>query len=91
MFCMLISPYVSRNNSNLEKQVVLLLIQNGNGWHYSAVKILSALLIGITSKHYCDFYCLNYFHSIRTKNKLKSHKKVFQNKNFCHVYYLSKS
>ena len=38
-------------------------------------KKLSALLRGITSKHHGDFYCLNYLHSFRTENKLKSHEK----------------
>ena len=46
------------------------------GWHYLAVKKLSKLLTGITSKHHGDFYCLNFFHSFRTENKLKSHENV---------------
>ena len=37
--------------------------------HYLAVKNLSALLRGITSKHKGDFYCLNCSHSFRTENK----------------------
>ena len=45
-------------------------------WHYLAVKKLSALLRGITSKHFDDFYCLYCLHSFRIKNKLESHKKV---------------
>ena len=56
------------------------MITSGERWHYLAVKKLSALLIGITSKHKGDFYCLYYFHSFRTKNKLESHKKVCENK-----------
>ena len=39
------------------------------GQHYLAVKKLSALLRGITSKHKGDFYCLNCSHSFRTENK----------------------
>ena len=35
------------------------------GWHYHAVKILSALLRGITSKHNSDFHCLNCLYSFR--------------------------
>ena len=46
------------------------------GWHYLAVKKLSALLHGITSKHKGDFYCLNCLHFFRTENELKSHEKV---------------
>ena len=36
------------------------------------VKNLSGLFKGITSNHYGDFYCLNYFHSYRTKNRLEA-------------------
>ena len=37
----------------------------------------------ITSKHERDFYCLNCLHSFRTQNKLKSHEKICENKDFC--------
>ena len=50
-------------------------------------KKLSALLRVILSKHDGDFYCLNCFHLFRTKNKLESHKKVCENKEFCNVVY----
>ena len=41
-------------------------------WHYLAVvKKLSAFLRGITSNNNGDIYCLNCFHSFRTKNKLE--------------------
>ena len=39
-------------------------------WHYLAVKKLSALLRGITSKNSGACCCLNCLHSFRTKNKL---------------------
>ena len=51
----------------------------------SCSKKLSPLLRGITSKNYGDFHCLNCLHSFRTKNKLESHKKVCENKDFCNV------
>ena len=51
------------------------MISNGENWHYLTVKNLSRLLRGITSNHDEDFYCLNCFHSYRTKNKLEAHKK----------------
>ena len=54
-------------------------------WHYLAVNILSALLKGITSKKNGGFYCLNCLHSFRTKEKLESHRKVWENKDFCKV------
>ena len=74
-----------------EKQVTLLLISNGQGRHYVEVKKLSGLLRGITSKDDGDLYCLNCFHSIKTKNKLELHKKVFENKDFCNVVMSSRS
>ena len=67
--------YVSKHNSNREKQAILLMIPNGEGWHYITVKQLPALLRGITSKHHGDFYFLHYLHSFQTKNKHESHKK----------------
>ena len=45
----------------------------------------SGLLKGITSTHEKDFYCLNCFHSYRTKNKLESHKKICENHNYIHA------
>ena len=39
--------YVLKHYSNREKQVLLLTTANGEGWHYLAVKKLSALLKGI--------------------------------------------
>ena len=79
------SGYVSKHNSNREKQVILLMILNREKWHYLAVDKLSASLRGITSKHSGDFYCLNCFHYFRPKNKLESHKRVCENKGFCNV------
>ena len=57
------------------------------GWHFLAVKKLSTLLRGITSKHHKDF-CLNCLDFYRTENKLKSHEKYEKIKIFvelqCH-------
>ena len=62
------------------------MISNGEKQrHYLAVKKLSALLREITSKNNVDFYCLNSFHSFRTKKKLESHTRVCENKDFCNV------
>ena len=77
--------YKSRHNLTREKQVILLMISNGENWHYLVVKNLSGLLRGITSNHKEDFYCLNCFHSYRRKNKLKEHKKICENHDYCHV------
>ena len=56
-------PYVSKHNSNREKQVILLMISNRKKtMELFCSKKASALLRGITSKHYGDFYCLNCLH-----------------------------
>ena len=97
MFCMLKMKkhpaYVSKHNSNHEKQVILLIISNREThkaksegwqlWHYLAVKKLVALLRRITSKHHVSFIaCL---HSFTTKEKVQLHKKVCENKDFCNI------
>ena len=46
---------------------------------------MSTLFRRITSKHDGDFYCLNCFHSYTTENKLKKHKKVCENHDYCYV------
>ena len=44
----------------------------------------------MTSEHHCDFYCLNYLHSLATKSKRESYEKVCENKDFCNVAMPSK-
>ena len=61
------------------------MITDGKKWHYLVAKNLSGLFKGITSNHYGDFYCLNCFHSYRTKSKLEAHKKVCEKHDYCHV------
>ena len=77
--------YKSKQNLTCDKQVILLMITNGEKWHYLTVKNLPGLLRGITSTHKEDFYCLNCFHSYRTKNKLEVHKKICENHNYCNI------
>ena len=49
------------------------------------MKCLSALLRGITSNHKEDLYCLNCFNSYSTEKKLKKHKKVCNDHDYCYV------
>ena len=77
--------YKSKHNLTREKRVILLMISNGENWHYLTVKNLSRLLRGITSNQDGDFYCLNCFHSYRTKNKLEAHEKICENRDYCHI------
>ena len=60
---------VSKHKSNREKQVIPLMIPNGEGWHCLSIIKLFQLLKRITSKHHGDFYCFNCLHFFRTKNK----------------------
>ena len=64
--------YKSKYNKEYENRfsVTVLVIPDGKKWHDLAVKKLSTLLRGVTSKHDGDFYCLNCFHSYSTKDKL---------------------
>ena len=70
--------YVSKDNANCEKQVILLMISKREGyktnihgqWHYLVVKKLSALLRGITSKNHGDSYCLNCLYFFTTEKNV---------------------
>ena len=62
-----------------------MITDDGERWHYLAVRSLSALLRGISSSNNGDFYCLNCFHSYRKLNKLKKHERVCKNHDYCHV------
>ena len=90
--------YKSIYNRKRENQVVLLMITNGEKWHYIALKSertddgfncpissLSRLFRRITSNHNGDFYCLNCLHSFRTDNVLKRHERLCDNNDYCSV------
>ena len=78
--------YISKYNHKRDNQVILLMItDDGKKCHYLAVKSTSTLLRGITSNHDGDFYCLNCFHSYRTKETLKKHEKVCKDHDYCYV------
>ena len=61
------------------------MITDNGKWNYFAVKSLSTLFKRITSKHNGDFYCLNCLHSFTAENKLKNHKNVFENHEYCYI------
>ena len=60
------------------------------GWHYVTVKKLPALLRGLTSKYYSDFYCLKCLQSFATENK-REYVKVCKNKDYHNVIIPSES
>ena len=67
--------FQNMKSSNRKKQVILLMISNRKTMALSCNKNLSALFGEITSKNDSDIYCLNYSHSIKTKDKLNHIKK----------------
>ena len=77
--------YKSKYNHERKNRVILLMITNGEKWHYLAVKSLPALLRGLTSNHNRGFYCSIYFHSYGTKNRLKIHERVCNDHDYCYV------
>ena len=77
--------YRSEDNNKREKQVILLMITDGEKWHYLAVTNLYALLQGNSSNHEGDFYCLNCFNSYTSKSKLKEHEEICNNHDSCHI------
>ena len=89
MFCIkkqkIYPVYIPKHASNCVKQVILLMIPNGEKWHYLAEKKLSALVTGLTSKYYGNVNCLNCLHSFIAENKLESHKRLSENKDFCNI------
>ena len=68
--------YKSKYKITHENQVILLLITDGEKWHYLAVKSLSALFRGITGNDNGDGYCVNCFQSYTTENKLKKYVRI---------------
>ena len=78
--------YISKYNHKRKNQVILLMItDDGERWHYLAVRSLSSLLRGISWSNNGGFYCLNCFHSNRSLNKLKRHERVCNSHDYCHV------
>ena len=76
--------YISKHNNERDTHVNLLMINDKTiNWHCLAVKRISGLLRGITSRHNGDFYCLNCFHSYTTENKLRKHEKICNDHDFC--------
>ena len=87
--------YKSEYNRKRKNQVVLLMITDGEKWHYIALereptddgfnrpmKSQSKLFRGITSNHDGDFYYLNCLHSFRTDNAFKKHERLCENNDY---------
>ena len=61
------------------------MITDGEKEHYLAVKKLSVLLRGITSKHVGDINYLNCFHLFIAENNFKKHYNIFKNHDSCYL------
>ena len=82
----IIPEYISKYNHKGKNQVILLMIaDDGERWHYLAVRSLSALLKRISSSNNGDFCCLNCLHSNRTLNKYKKHERLCNNHDYFHI------
>ena len=92
------NAYKSEYNRKRKNQVFVLMITDGEKWHYIALKSeptddgficctksLSKLFRGIASSHDGDFYCFNCLHSFRTDNALKKYKRLCENNDHCCV------
>ena len=90
--------YKSKYNHERKNQVVLLMITDGEKWHYTALKseqteyglirpakILCRLFKGITSNHNGGYYCLNCLHSFRSYNILKNYEKLCENNDYSYI------
>ena len=77
--------YKSKQNLTCDKQVILLMITDGEKWHYLTVKNLPGLLRRITSNHQGNFYCLKCFLSYRMRNKFEVHQKICENYDYCNI------
>ena len=77
--------YKSKYNHKRNNEIILLMITDGEKWHYLTVKSLPTLLRGIASNNHGDFYCLNGLHSYRTKKNFKNMKKVCNDHDYCYV------
>ena len=76
--------YISKHNSS-RKCVDLLIVKSGEKTHYVAIKSLSGLLRGVTSRCNGHFYCRNCLGSFRTKNTCGDHFEACKDHDFCYV------
>ena len=65
------------------------MITDSKKWDHLAVKNLNTLLKRTTSKTKGNFYCLNYLHSFRAKNKVELDKRICENHDYCCIEIMS--
>ena len=60
-------------------------MKRGDKEHYVAIKSLSGLLRGVTSRNNGDFYCRSCLGSFQTKNACKEHFEACKDHDFCYA------
>ena len=77
---------ISKNNSARDKQLIFLMVSEGEKMVLSCGKItICTLFSGKVLTNNCDFYCLNCLHSFGTKIKVKSHERICKSHDFCDI------
>ena len=74
--------YVSKHNSNCEKQVILLMIPIVEKWHYLVVKKTISIIKKNNFQISLRFLLSELPNSFATDKKLELHKKLFEKKIF---------
>ena len=89
--------YKSKYNNERENQVILLMITDGEKWHYLALKSEPMLYNGklcnrpvkslsrLLKEKSFFFYCLNCFNSYSTENRLKEHEEICNKNDSCRI------
>ena len=62
--------FISKHSLKRENKVILLMITDGEKWHYVAVQNLPVLLRERTLNLGVDYYCMNCFHYLEQKINL---------------------
>ena len=62
--------FISKHSLKRENKVILLMITDGEKWHYVAVQNLPALLRERALNLGGDYYCMNCFHYLEEKINL---------------------
>ena len=67
---------VSKYNRIRPNKILLLMITDGEKWHFTSVKNEYRLFRDVFSKHHDAYYCLNCRQSYRTDKSLKKHERL---------------
>lgn len=71
--------YISKHTSEIENKVNLIMIREGEKWHYLDYNK------ELRQEKKDNYYCINCLNSFRTEKKPKSHENVSKIHDYCHV------